>query len=216
MFGFALSESEPSLIGELWGYFVDKFFPSTAPVYENLGMDGTGMPLRDILIAVLVGVILACLSVTAYKKVVCVFVQKVIASGAVGRENARTLDEIGYRNPAILRSLNNSARLRRVVRSLEETEHYEKMTKLREKYEAAREKEGSAQPFKTEEYRITRTDRFYIEDDMLAHAETRYETKDASWRTFILVLIGCVISYFVLISLVPTVLEALNSLLSVM
>lgn len=191
--------------------FFEKYFSFENAEYENLGIGAGSIPITQIILAMVIGMILAFVAMTVYKKTDCAFVQRMIKKGAVGRENAMSFDELDWNTYEIVRSLRGSSRLRRVVKSLGEVEHSEKMTKLREEHEKRRESEPDIGEFVPETYKISTTDRFYIPEDMKDYAAVHFETHNTTWLQLIIIVVCCIVGYFVLVGAVPKLLELLDS-----
>ena len=126
--------------------------------------------------------------------------------GAVGRENAKSFDELEWYTYEIVRPLRASARLRRVVKSLEETEYGERLEARR-----AAGEEISADEEKP--YKISTSDHFYIPEEMKGHAAVNFETRGTSWRLLVVIIILCVVAYFALMKWIPRLLGFLDGII---
>ena len=104
---------EKSLLEELWDYFIATYFESGA-IYPNLGMGdgGTGIPLISLVFGLFFGIIVASVLVVYDKRVTGGLVRQILYSGAVGKENAKTLDELDIgKGSQAAKSLRRSAYL---------------------------------------------------------------------------------------------------------
>ncbi len=209
---FALTIPEEDnlfLLEEIWRSF-------DTSNYENLGFVPNSMiSIPAILIALCLGIVIASISATFNKKVLGELVRQMIYQGAVGRENAKTLGELGFSgNRTIAQSLRKGVTLRRVVKCAEETEYNEQIAARREEYEQRR-KESSGKdlpPFKAEEYRVnTASDRFYIREEDRYAAEVKFDKKGSSWGVVVLTSVVCVVLLVVLIIAMPHILGMLDS-----
>ena len=120
---------EKSLLEELWDYFVTVYFESGA-IYPNLGLGGgSGIPLISLVFGLFFGIIVASVMVVYDKRVTGGLVRDIIYAGAIGSDNAKTLDEldIGKRSQAA-KSLRRSAYLKKIVRCVEEDAFYAELS----------------------------------------------------------------------------------------
>ena len=121
---FLLAE-EKSLIAELWEYFVDKYF-TPDPVYLENFNGGTSriVSLRLIIIGITVGFCVASILTLVDKKHLGGLVRHMLSEECVGKENAKTLEELGYLKSAAIRgSLKSGTVLKKWVRCVEEDIH---------------------------------------------------------------------------------------------
>ena len=120
------SGEEKSLLEELWDFFVENYFESGA-TYPNLGMGGSGpmLSLSSIVFGIFFGIIIASVLIVYDKRVTGGFVRQMIYVGAIGKENAMTINEleVGARS-SVARSLRKSSYLKKIVKCVEEDAHY--------------------------------------------------------------------------------------------
>lgn len=188
----------------LSGALFDKFLGGDGAIYENLGIGEGSIPLGVIVLGFIIGAISAFIAATVYKKKDCAFVEKMLMSGAVGRENAKSFDDLCWYSYDIVRSLRGSERLRRVVKSLEEVEHKEKIEARKAAGEALSEEDEKP-------YKISTTDHFYIPEDMKDHAAVHFETRGTSWVLLVVIIGLCIVAYFALMRWIPRILTLLDS-----
>ncbi len=120
-----LSSTEKSLFEELWEYFEGKYFTPEFRDYENINFDTDGLisPMMYFL-AVLAAVILASSIIIFNRRVLGRLVRRLMSRGAIGYENAKTLDEIGFSKNRITKLFINRYTLFRAVRCVEEDAYY--------------------------------------------------------------------------------------------
>ena len=205
---------ELTLWQELWAYFKGKYFPRSVGSYQNLGIDPDDpFPIWCIIAALALGLIFASLLMILYKKIYGAFVEKMLSQGALGRENAKTLAELGYERNLFVRIALKSRRFHSVIRSADEELFYEKQAAERVEYEEKRKVDKNAPKFKEADYKIGDGDRFYIPEERKYTAEIRFDTKGASWRPFVLVCIVAIVGYFVIMAFLPQILTFLDSII---
>ena len=84
---------KPSLIEELWEYFVDKYFSPELPYMENISFGtGTLLSLRWIIIGIAIGIIFAAACSFYNKRYIGNFIRKLIKTETLDAERAKTLD----------------------------------------------------------------------------------------------------------------------------
>ncbi len=117
--------TQPTLWDELLAYFKAKYFPRSVGAYENLGISpDDSFPIWCIIAAIALGMIFASALMVLYKKIYGAFVEKMIAEGALGEENARTLAELGYENNFLIRRALKNGRFYSVIKSAENDRFY--------------------------------------------------------------------------------------------
>lgn len=162
-----------SLLRELINYITEEYFTMELGSYDNFAISGTsGAALRNMILAVAAGIILATLMTLYNRHGLGGFVRRLIAAEADSPDRARTLMELGYfRSTMIRRELARGTALRMVVRSPEQ--------------EAFESGEATAEKPKKGGLAIYRpnflTARFYIPEDLRARAEVRFELKGSGW-----------------------------------
>ena len=210
------SYKQPSLIEELWNYFDDKYFSLDMTQYENLNM-GTGsvVTMRNIVIGLFIGIIIAAAMACYDKNVLGNFVRKIVYEECLSPETAKTLYELGYaRNTAVRSNLRRTTKLGRIVRSVER-DSYERDT------EAARtayiEKHGSDRGFSVPPFKLdVNTAHFYIPDEEHYRAEVRFEKGGSGWRALLLVLVVSVIGIALVTFLLPDMLQLVDNFIGIM
>ncbi len=190
---------QTSFLSELFDYLSERYFRVEFGAYDNFSVSsGTGSVVRNIILALAVGFVVAAL-MTAYTRVVLGgFVRKLIADDALDAGRARSIMELGYfRSVAIRYELSRGSSLRMVVRSVEENT---------DAPAAARKKE--------------RVDflsaRFYIPEELRYRAETRFDKKGSGWLPVILVIVAVIVAASLLCLYLPDVLQLADNLITVL
>ena len=111
-----------SVFYELLNYFKEQYFTVEFGAYENFSV-GTGASsvAQNLILAIIVGVILATGMAVYTRSVLGGFVRALLKSGANSTENAKKLSELGYfRSAAIRYELSRGVTLRKVIRCTQE------------------------------------------------------------------------------------------------
>lgn len=212
-------EEDMSIWAVIWNYFDSKYFSIDLGSYENLGFGENPMiSVAGILFAFVIGMIIAAVSATFNKRVLGELVRQMVYQGAVGKENAKTLEELGFSgNRAVAQSLRRGVTLRKVVKCAEETDYNAELEAQRAQYEERRKGEEKLPPFKYVEYEVnTRTDRFYIREEDKYTAQIKFEKKGSTWFGVILVSIASIIGMFLILRVLPSLLGFLDAALGSM
>lgn len=210
------AEGEPSLWSEFWKYINEKYFSVDMSSYENLGFEANSMiTLPMIVIAFAIGLVIASVLAAYNKRVLGELVRQMIYQGALGKENAKTLEELGFSGRrSIAQSLRRGVTLRRVVKCSEEVDYNNEMAEKRLEYEKKREENDKLPPFKMVDYNVnTSKDHFYIPHEEKFTAETKFNKKGTTWFGVVIVAIVSIILVFVLLSVIPWLLGMLDAAL---
>lgn len=213
---FILAE-EKSLIAELWQYFTDKYFNPDEVYLENFGGGSNRIiSLRLILIGLTAGFCVAAILTLIDKKHLGGLVRKMLYDECIGKENAKTLYELGYdRNPAVRGSLKNGSVLKRWVRCVEEDEYYASMEQKRKEYESDYANNEKAPKFKTVEFkRDPDKHHFYIDEEKKYSASVKFDSKGTNVVSAILVIVISIIICAFLCFVVPDMLTLFDNFVS--
>ena len=120
---FSLAK-EPTLLEELWEYFVEKYFTIELPYLENFSIKTGGLiSLQGIIVGITVGLIIASIGMIYTKRYIGNFIRRIIDCKCFDAESAKTLDELGYlKNPGVRNALKSGGTLSRLFRCVEEDE----------------------------------------------------------------------------------------------
>lgn len=209
---------EVSLFEYLWNYFVDLFIYPENIVFDNLNLSlDTMIAVRNILVGLFVGVIVASLSMMHTKRVLGNFVRKLLSDEILSEDAAVRLAETGYvTNFSIRNALKHGNTLRCVVRCREEEEHKRKMAEAELEYEEKRKSEPNLPPFVPTVYKVdVDADHFYIDDQKKYQAEMRFDKKGTNWVIFAGVIILLILLFCGLMLLIPEILELIDSIAGV-
>lgn len=200
-----------SLIGELWEYFVDKYFTPHYGDYEHINLGSSSMvSLQTIVFAFFIGINIAAVMSVFDKRVLGDFARTLIRDEALSPDRAKTLMELGYfKNTAIRSSLRSGHTLRRVVKCVEEEEYYASLEQKRQEIESAGQKFKSV-PFKID----FETAHFYIPEQLKYTAEIKFEKKGTNWLTVAGVFVASLLLMIGVFWIFPDILQMLDNFLS--
>lgn len=209
-----LLSKEVSLFEELWEYFVDVFIYPENIVLDNLGFSlTTMMTVRNILIGLIIGIMLAGIGMVYTKRVLGAFVRKLLADEVLSPESAVRLAQTGFvTNFGVRNALKSGRTLRCVVRCCEEDEHEAKMLEAQLENEKKRAEDSSVRKFVPTRYSVdVDKDHFYIPEDKKYQAELRFEKKGTSWGMLFLLALICFVMFIVLMIAMPEILGVIDS-----
>lgn len=212
-----LAEESQTLWEELWAYFRERYFTlDVTGRYEHIDLGtGTLLSLRNIILGIFLGIIVASAFASFDKNHLGGFVRKLVREDCLSPEKAKTLRELGYhRSPAVRGSLKRGAVLGRVVHCVEREQHERDMEAARAAYVAAT---GSSAGFVPAPFRLNpETAHFYIPDEQHYAAEVRFEKEGSGWRSFLLVLILSVVAAAVVIFFLPDILQLVDNMIGIL
>ncbi len=210
-----LLSEEVSIIKLLWQYFVDLFIYPERLILDNLNMSlDTMITVRNIILGMFIGVIIASLMMLHTKRVLGAFVRKLLRDEIFSEEKAVRLATTGYvTNFSIRRALRKGNTLRCVVRCREEEEHKRAMERAESEHEKEREKDPSLPKFIPNTYTVDPdADHFYIPEEKKYQADMRFDKKGTTWLAFIGIIIVSVILFCALMLVIPEILELIDAL----
>ena len=208
-------KEEVSLFEELWNYFVDLFIYPENLVLDNLNLSlDTMVTVRNIIVGLFIGVVVASISIIHTKRVLGAFVRKLLADEIFTEEKAVRLAETGYvTNFGIRNALRKGNTLRCVVRCREEEEHKRKTEEARAEYEKKRAEDPSLPEFKPTTYIVDAdADHFFIPEEKKHQADMRFDKRGTNWLVFVGVIIVSIILFCALMLVIPEILELVDAL----
>ena len=212
------SSEPPTLIEELWQYFVEKYFTIDISQYDNLDLSiggGGVINLSWAIIALCFGIVLAAILSVYEKRGLGEFVRKLLYEECYTPETAMTLSQLGFRkNPAVRSSLRNGS-LSKVVICTQKQAYDEQIALKKAEYEKNATKDSP--PFKSLRYKINyQTDTFYISKDSSYAADVRYDKKGSGLVT-VLISIGVALLLTVfIIFILPDMLQLLDNFVGIL
>ena len=210
-----LASEDISLWKLLWQYFVDLFIYPENIAFDNLNMSLDVMiTVRNIIVGLFIGVIVASFMIVYTKRVLGGFVRKLLSDEIFSEQKAIRLAETGYvTNFSIRNALRKGNTLRCVVRCREEEEHKRMMAEAELVHAEQREKDPSMPPFVPNTYMVDPdADHFYIPEELKYQAEMRFDKRGTTWLAFIGVIIVTFILFCALMLVIPELLELIDAL----
>lgn len=211
---FSSLSSEPSLWEELWDYFNDKYFTPDYGDYQYIELgEGSMFSLQSIVLAFIIGIILASIAAIFNKRVLGEFVRKLLSEEIHSPEKAQTLEQLGYlKNTTIRSALKHGTTLRRVVKCVEEEAYLAEMEQKRAEFEAANT--DPRVKFKEIPFVMdVSAAHFYIPEDMRYMSDIKFDKKGTNWLVFGGVIVGAVAMGLLVIWLMPQLLQMLDNFL---
>ncbi len=211
-----LSE-EMSLWEELWAYLEGKYFSVDLGQYEHLNLgSGTLISLRNVILGICVGIIIASIMMAYEKNKMGKFVRAVIKEQCFWPDKAMTLEQLGFQgNSAVKSNLRRSSSvLSKVVKCVEREAFQKEVSEMREAYIA---KNGSDKGFEEPVYKIDLYNaHFYIPDDEHYAADIRYDNQGSGWRAFLLVIIITTVIAILVCFLLPDMLQMVDNMIDIL
>lgn len=214
MYPFYLTSEEPTLLRELWDYFVNKYFTMEYGVYDNISVDGSSLfSLGSIIVCMVIGILLASVMAIFNKRVLGDFVRAISRESATSPEQAMTLEQLGFlKNTAVRSALKRNGSLRRAVRCVEDDRADLAAGRalrpgIAELYGEVPPTEGAQAPARTN----LSAAHFFIPASEIYTAEIRYEKKGTNWLGFFGVIIVCVILASLLFRLMPDLFQLIDN-----
>ena len=228
---------ERSVIKELLDYFGEKYFSVQLGTFENFSVaPSLGITLRNIILALALGIIIAVCT-TAYTRVnIGGFVRKLIAEGCLSEASAKNLSELGYfHSTGVRRALKKSTSLGMVVRragdstpTADASQNDGEML-VNEQADTAdfamENDEDKLESNKTPAENATHvakqgekidflTAKFYVPEDLRTRAEIRFNPKGSNWKSAILVSVITVVVAGALCVLAPELVQLADNIMS--
>lgn len=231
---------EDSLINELFTYFSERYFSVSFHIYEHipLGPSANGSA-QMIIIAVMLGLILASVVMAIAKARYGRFVKKLLREDCLSPEKSKTLAELEeFRNSSVRRAFYRGNALSKCVYCVRSAEDLDEVlraqevpcaeaTEATEETEAGNGEDAAVAPVEMSAVcaadRVSggeRLDytaaRFYIPEDLKYRAELRFEARGSGWITVLLTAILSIVGAALLCWLLPDFIQLLDNLISMM
>ena len=167
--------------------------------YENFSVSAsTGVNMRNIILGLAIGLIIASAIMAHTKSRYGGFVRKLLREDCTSPEKAKTLSEIGYfQDPSIRRELKRGVSLCKLV-------------KCKEKEEAENDENKSEYPFVPD----FKTAHFYIPEELRYRAEIRFEKKGSTWGFFAIVTVITILAAALICLFMPDLFQLTDNLIS--
>jgi len=206
----ASSTDDPTLIRELWDYFIDKYFTVRFEdyTYQHISINGEGFfSAQTIILAAALGLIAAAIVSTFQKRTLGDLVRALDRENANEPDRAMTLEQLGLiRNTAIKSDLRHGTALRRVVRCVEEEAYLKAQAEKKAAFEANvlnRGKTWKDVPFRYDFY----SHHFYIPSELMFGATVHFDKKGSNPLVLAFAIIGCIVLASVACYLLPEMIQ---------
>lgn len=211
---FSLAASGKSFVEELWDYFVETYILGSSE-YPNLGLTQNSIISLPVIVSgIIIGALCAVIFAVYDSRVMGGFVRGMLEKGAVGKENAITLYDMGFtERSSVGRALRKSAGLRRIIHCVEEENFYAEQNRAREEHEKKREEDPSLPEFKSAEYTFTEDEHFYVLEDKRITAEVKYAKRGTKPWMFPIIIVISVVIFFALLIVLPYILKLTDQLI---
>lgn len=208
---------EPSLLEELWDYFINKYFTMNHGPYDNINLSNPLFSATTVIVCLFIGVIIASAIAIFNKRVLGDFVRSVIRNGATSPEKAMTLEALGYlKNSAVRSALKRRGALRSTVRCVEDDRAdlaagIPIRMRMAELYpDVVPAPESKAKPGRTD----LNAAHFFIPEAEKYTAEVRYEKKGTNWLVFFITVIVCLFAISAIFFVLPELLQMLDNFIT--
>lgn len=196
----SLKREVKEYVREVWAYLKDTYLSLDFSDYEYIQLGGNNTSLITVVGGLFLGILLASFCIVFQKRVVGRYIQRMLAAGAIGEENACTPASLGFGKSMLLRAQlrSRSGVLRKLVRYVGEPGRTE----------------ADLAPGKQPVYYDIidlGTTAFYIPEELKYRAEIRYAKKGTSWPLAVLFAILMIVLLFVVLRALPTLLDFINS-----
>ena len=183
------------------------FFNPSLEGYTNFDFgSGEMLNIRIIIFGVFAGVLLASLYTVYVKNVIGAFVRKLLSEESLSRDNAKTLEKLGFlHNPFVRIALRGSLLASTVVRVCSE----EETTVAAE--EGSNISKKQVKPAKPDPKTVC----YYIKEEKKYVAQMRFNATGSGWPTFFFVLLISVICIFLIFAFLPQILRLLDNTISI-
>ena len=184
-----------------WNYLYEAYIKTDS----TLGGQDSLVTVGMVVLGLFIGSIIACVVMMYNRKLLGTVVRKILAQEITARENAKTIEELGYKKNVFIRGFfRDSESLRRVVKCVEEEDYYADQQNLKEENDKARESNKKLRKFKEQIYRVdVDADHFYIPEDLRDVAEKRFNKKGSGWGSMIIAILALTAIFIALLFMLP-------------
>ena len=197
---------------DVWNYLYDAYF-NMGDGYTNLGTETSPLiNVGTVVFGIYIGAIIACIVMVYNRQVVGSAVRRMLEKKIHSREEAVTLQELGYTKNFLIRSMfRDSTSLRRVVKCVEEEDFYAEQNASKIEYDKKREEDKKLPKFREEIYRVDiENDHFYIPEDLEITAVTKFQKKGSTWLSMVISIVLLTVAFFALLFFLPWFLGQLD------
>jgi hypothetical protein len=212
------SDENPSLIRELWDYFINKYFTARFEDYnyQHISFKAEGFfSVQAIIIAMTLGLIAAAAVAMFQKRTLGDLVRALDREDANEPGRAMTLEQLGLiRNTAIKNDLRHGTALRRVVRCVEEEAYLAAQAEKKAAFEADEANQGKKWKDIAYTYDFY-SDHFYIPGELMFGAGVHFDQKGTNPLVFVFTAIACIVLASVVCYLLPEALQMADNFIGI-
>lgn len=190
-----------NFFGDIWDYLRETYWEVDLGTYDNFSLGSLGAMLPQIVLAIMLGIILASAAMLYERQYIGGFIRKLLSADAKSEEKAILLADTGYGKSLIIK---------RMLRHRD--------TAVRKLVRFTGEEREEPTPFADGRQRLQMKDdinfaeaRFYIPEELAARAAVRYDPKGNNWRTFILTVLVSLIGAALLLRILPVFFNFIDS-----
>ena len=193
----------------IWNYLYEAYIKTDG----SLGGQESLVTVGTVVLGLFIGSIIACVVMTYNRNLLGAVVRKILELEITTRENAKTIEELGYKKNVFIRGFfRDSESLRRVVKCVEEEDFYAEQTKEKEELDNARKENKKLPKYKEKIYRAdVDNDHFYIPEDLRDVAEKRFNKRGSGWSSMIFAIIALTAVFIALLFFLPWFFDTISA-----
>ena len=182
-----------NFFGDIWDYLRETYWEVDLGTYDNFSLGSLGTMLPQIVLAIMIGIILASAAMLYERQYIGGFIRKLLAAEAKNEETAILLADTGYEKSAVMKRMlrRRDTAVRKLVRFVGE---------VRAEHDPRAADRAKMQMKDDIDFASAR---FYIPEELAARAAVRYELKGNSWGAFVLTVIASLVGAAVLLRILP-------------
>ena len=192
-----------NFFGDIWDYLRETYWEVDLGTYDNFSLGSLGAMLPQIVLAIMLGIILASAAMLYERQYIGGFIRKLLSADAKSEEKALLLTDTGYGKSLIIKRMlrHRDTAVRKLVRFTGE-----------EREEPTPLADGRQRLQMKDDINFAEA-RFYIPEELAAHAAVRYDPKGNNWRTFILTVLVSLIGAALLLRILPVFFNFIDSVI---
>lgn len=192
-----------NFFGDIWDYLRETYWEVDLGTYDNFSLGSLGAMLPQIVLAIMLGIILASAAMLYERQYIGGFIRKLLSADAKSEEKALLLTDTGYGKSLIIKRMlrHRDTAVRKLVRFTGE-----------EREEPTPLADGRQRLQMKDDINFAEA-RFYIPEELAARAAVRYDPKGNNWRTFILTVLVSLIGAALLLRILPVFFNFIDSVI---
>ena len=184
--------------------------------YPSIALD---VEINKLLFFLAIGLCVACFILNYFQSNVSLFLRKLLRAEAFSEENAKTLKDLGLNDNRVLAGLikKDSGIIKKAVSviGMKRLTYEEYRAAELERKRTKKEKSGEKTPKDISTVEIDLNEaKFYISDDKRSYAEHAYKNNNGSVIKTLLYSVLILAFYLLIVFLMPSLLTAVNSILT--